>query len=179
MAQEFTCTSWITSNININTSNFLTPVIYSYHSTSCLVCFEEDTYLPFPPASLEPGPVVLFISVFHKHLPSCSHYYSVKPLSWFSVTLYQKYSFLRGCAIPLCMTTGLLARSIFPLCLSFSHFVLHSQGLWEKGCHFALLVQCLAEYTKMLRDYYKGKLRMIFRQFQPVVLRKKKMESGK
>lgn len=149
MAQKFTCTSWIMSNIN--TSNFLTPVIYSYHSTSCLVWRRHLP--PFSPSgSLEPALVVLFISVFDMNLLACS-YYSVKLLSWFSVTLCLKYSCLGVCAIPLC---------IFPLCLSFSDFVLHSQGLWDKGCHLALLVQCLAEFTKV-RSYYKSKLRMIFR----------------
>lgn len=124
MAQEFTCTSWIMSNININTYNFLTPVIYSYHSTSWfdLIWFGLVWRGHLPPfsssGSLEPAPVVLFIPVSHMHLLCCSHY-SLKPLSWFSVTLYQKFFCLRGCAIPLCMTADLLGCSIFPLFFSF------------------------------------------------------------
>lgn len=87
VAQEFTWTSWIMSNIdiNINTSNFLTPVIYSYHSTSCMAWFGEGTF--YSSGSLEPAPVVLFISVFHMHLLLCSHF-SVKLLSWFSEILF-------------------------------------------------------------------------------------------
>lgn len=170
------CTLWTMPNIKINTSNFLTPVIYSY--PACLAWFGENTCLCFPPVGLLSQPIVLFISIFSMHLLVCSHY-SVKALSWCSVILYQRYSWLGGCAIPLCMTTDLLACCIFPLCLSFSDFVLHSQWLWEKGCHFALLVQCLAECTKMLRSYYKSKLRMIFRYFEPAVSRKRRKESEK
>lgn len=127
------------SNININTHIQFLDTSHLLFLQHVLLGLEKTP--PFSSSgSLETASIVLsfryfmcLFSLFHETSLMVSHTpLSEIMLSWWvcHASQYDQYS---------------VAFSIFPVCLNFSGFVQCSQGLWEKGCHFVLLVQCLAD----------------------------------
>ena len=123
-----------------STFHFLTLVIYSFHSMSCLVW---RTHLPLPPV----GPLSQPPLSFHFNV-SCAHFSLLLLFHETSLTV------LHTPPSEILVVEGVPCLSVWPVfCrpFSFSHlpiffwFCATSQGLWERGCHFVLLVQCLAQ----------------------------------